>query len=61
MLRRKIEKKIEDILGEDQFGFRKGKGRRDAVGMLRIMSEWTSEMDEELCAALPSGRRLLTM
>jgi len=39
MLRRKIEKKIEDILGEDQFGFRKGKGRRDVVGMLRIMSE----------------------
>jgi len=25
ILRRRIEKKIEDILGEDQFGFRKGK------------------------------------
>jgi hypothetical protein len=36
---RRIEKKIEDVLGEDQFGFRKGKGTRDAVGMLRIISE----------------------
>jgi len=25
ILRRRIEKKIEDVLGEDQFGFRKGK------------------------------------
>jgi hypothetical protein len=39
ILRRRIEKKIEGILGEDQFGFRKGKGPRDAIGMLRIISE----------------------
>jgi len=39
ILRRKIEKKIEDVLGEDQFGFRRGKGTRDAIGMLRIISE----------------------
>jgi len=25
---RRIEKKIEDVLGEDQFGFRRGKGTR---------------------------------
>ena len=29
ILRRRIEKKIEDVL-EDQFGFRRGKGTRDA-------------------------------
>jgi hypothetical protein len=40
-LRRRIENKIEDILGEDHFGFRRGKGTRDAVGMLRIISEQT--------------------
>ena len=40
-LRRRIEKKIEDVLGEDQFGFRKGKGTRDAIGMLRIISQRT--------------------
>jgi hypothetical protein len=31
-----FEKKIEDILGEEQVGFRRGKGTRDAIGMLRI-------------------------
>ena len=41
ILRRRIEKKIEDVLREDQFGFRRGKGTRDAIGMLRIISERT--------------------
>ena len=49
ILRRRIEKKTEDVLGEDQFGFRRGKGTRDANGMLRIISEQTLETDEELC------------
>ena len=48
ILRRRIEKKIEDVLGEDQFGFRRGKGTRNAIGMLRIISERTLEVDEEL-------------
>jgi len=39
ILRRRIKRKIEDVLGEDQFGFRRGKGTRDAIGMLRIISE----------------------
>jgi len=37
ILRSRIEKKIEDVLGEDQFGFRRGKGTRDAIRMLRII------------------------
>ena len=49
ILRRRIEKKIEDVLGEDQFGFRRVKGTRDANGMLRIISERTLEIDAELC------------
>jgi hypothetical protein len=47
-LRRRVDKKIEDVLGEDKFGFRRGKGTRDAIGMLRI-SERTLEIGEELC------------
>ena len=43
------QNKIEDVLGEDQFGFRRGKGTRDAIGMMRIIAERTLEMDEELC------------
>jgi hypothetical protein len=51
ILRRTIEKKVEDILGENQFGFRRGgKNASDAVGMLKIMSQRTLGLDEELCA-----------
>jgi len=49
ILRRRIQKKIEDVLGEDQFGFRRGKGTMDAIGMMRITAERTLEIDEELC------------
>jgi len=49
ILRRRIEKKIEDVLGRVQFGFRRGKGTRNAIGMMRIIAERTSEIDEELC------------
>jgi len=49
MLRRRIEKKIEEVLGEDQFGFRRGKGTRDAIGMLRIVSERNLEINDDLC------------
>ena len=48
ILRRRTKKKIEDVLGEDQFGFRRGKGTRDAIGMLRIISERTLEIDKKL-------------
>jgi hypothetical protein len=33
--RRRIEKKIEDVLGEDQFGFRRGKRSWDAENNIR--------------------------
>jgi hypothetical protein len=49
ILRRRIEKKIEDVLGDDQLGIRRGNGTGDAVGMLRIISERILEVDEELC------------
>jgi hypothetical protein len=45
----RIEMKTEYVLGEDQFGFRRGKGTRDAIGMLKI-TEQTLDIDEELCA-----------
>ena len=30
---------------EDQFGFRRGKGTMDAIGMMRIISERTLDID----------------
>ena len=35
----RIEKKIEGVLGEERFGFRRGKGTRDANGKIRIIAE----------------------
>jgi len=32
ILRKRTGRKIEDLLGENQFGFRKGKGTRHATG-----------------------------
>jgi len=49
ILRRRIERKIEDVFGEDKFGFRTGKGTRDANGMMRIIAERNLEIDEEMC------------
>jgi hypothetical protein len=45
ILRGRIENKTEGVLGEEQFGFRRGKGTRDAIGMMRITAEWTLEID----------------
>jgi hypothetical protein len=31
LLRKWVERKIEDVLGEEKFGFRRGKGSRDVI------------------------------
>jgi hypothetical protein len=61
ILRRRIERETEDALGEDQFGFRRGKGTRDAIGMLRIVSERTLDIDEELCACFIDWQKAFTV
>ena len=38
ILRGRIEKKMEDVLGEDHFGFRRRKGTRYPIGMMRIIT-----------------------
>jgi hypothetical protein len=50
VLRSRLGKKMEDVLRKDQFGFRRGRGISDAVGMLGTLSEQTSDIDGELCA-----------
>jgi len=49
ILRRRIERKIVDVPSEDQCGFRREKGTRDAIGMLRIISERNLEIEAKLC------------
>ena len=57
ILRRRIERKIEDVPGEDQFGFRRGKESRDAIGMKRIIAERPLEIDEELYICFTDWRK----
>jgi Reverse transcriptase (RNA-dependent DNA polymerase). len=49
ILSKRLESKIEEVIEEDQFGFRKGKGTRDAIGLMRIMSERALDVKEEMC------------
>jgi hypothetical protein len=60
ILSRKIERKIEDVQG-DQFGFRRGRGTEVEIGMPRIISEQTLDVDEELCACFIDWQRHLTV
>jgi Reverse transcriptase (RNA-dependent DNA polymerase). len=39
ILSKRLESKIEEVIEGDQFGFQKGKGTRDAIGLMRIVSE----------------------
>ena len=57
ILRRRIEWKIEDVLGEDQFRFGRGKGTRDAVGMMGIITKRTLEIDKEGCICFIDGQK----
>lgn len=42
----RIERKAEDIISEEQFGFRKGRGTREAILSLRLIIEKSLEIDK---------------
>ena len=44
-----LKSEIEGFIEEDQFGFRKAKGTRDAIGLMRIISERVLDVKEEMC------------
>jgi len=39
ILSKRLGSKIEEVIEEDQFGFRKVKGTRDTIGLMSIISE----------------------
>ena len=49
ILSKRLESKIEEIIEEYQFGFRKGKGTRDSIGLMRIIPETVLDVKEEMC------------
>lgn len=48
ILNSRIEAKAEEFLGEDQFGFRRGRGTREAIATMRILGERSIEHGLEL-------------
>jgi len=44
----RIEAKAKDFIGKNQFGFRKGVGSRDAIGVLRMLCERCLELGNEV-------------
>jgi hypothetical protein len=56
-----FERKTEDVLGKNQSGFRMGNGVSDKIGMLRIMSERTLDIDDEWFACFIDWQRYLTL
>lgn len=48
ILTRRIEAKANDFIGKNQFGFRKGCGTRDAIGVLRMLCQRSVEIGNEV-------------
>ena len=50
ILTKRLTSKVESqhYLGDDQFGFRKQKGTRDAIAAMRLMSERSLQHDQEM-------------
>src|SRR6218665_586803 len=48
ILTKRITTKAEEFLGKNQFGFRKGCGTREAIGVMRMLCERSLEHDNEL-------------
>ena len=50
LLQKRIEAKVDTVrfLSDDQFGFRKGTGTRDAISTLRVLTERSLEVDRDV-------------
>jgi hypothetical protein len=48
ILTKRIEAKAKDFIGRNQFGFRKGRGTREAIGVLRMLCERSLENDNQI-------------
>ena len=46
--KKRITSKADEYLGEDQYGFRRGSGTREAIAAMRIICERSLEHDQEV-------------
>lgn len=48
ILHRRVERKAEGFLGNDQFGFRKGRGTRNTTALMRVLGERSVEYNQDM-------------
>ena len=48
ILTKRIESKARNLIGRNQFGFRKGCGTREAIGVMRMLCERSIEHDNDV-------------
>jgi hypothetical protein len=48
ILTKRIEYKVQDVISRSQFGFRRGCGTRDAIGVLRMLCERSMEFGKDV-------------
>jgi hypothetical protein len=48
VLTRRTEAKTRDFIGRNQFGFRRGCGTRDAIGVMRVLCERSMEFGNDV-------------
>ena len=48
ILTKRVEGKVNDYMGKTQFGFRKGCGTRDAIGVMRMLCERSLELNNDV-------------
>ena len=63
LLNKILESNIKEVIekDQDQLGFWEGKGTRDAVWLMRIISERVFDIKEEMCVCFLDWTKLLEM
>src|SRR5215469_11915707 len=61
VLTNRIEAKAKDFISNNQFGFRKGVGTRDAIGVMKMLGERSLEFGNEvfICFSWILKKRLI--
>ena len=57
ILKRMAESRLAGAIGQDHFGFIKGRGTREAIAAMRILTERSIEQDQELYVSFVDFRK----
>ena len=49
ILMKRIEAKVRDVISKTQFGFSRGMGTREAIGVMRTLCERSLEFGNDVC------------